>query len=160
MIGASAQSLDERPHDQSICRRRKMSRMACRMAGWIVAASIGATTAHAHHSIAGVYDAARRLRLEGVVTAVRFVNPHPFIELEAIDAAGRTQQWRLEMDNRFELIAAGMTADTLRPGNRVIVTGSGARDSSSSLYVRRLERPSDGLLYEQVGNSPRVRLPR
>jgi hypothetical protein len=116
-------------------------------------------TAHAHHSIVGVYDAARQVRLDGVVTAFQFVNPHPFVELAVDDAAGKRQDWRLEMDNRFELAAVGMTADTLRPGDRVVVTGSAARDDSRRLYVRRLERPTDGFRYEQVGSSPRVRLP-
>lgn len=115
--------------------------------------------AHAHHSIAGVYDAARAIRLEGTVAAFQFVNPHPFVEMDVTEGVGTTRRWRLELDNRFELAAVGMTADTLRPGDRVIVTGSAARDRGPSLYVRALERPTDGFLYEQVGSSPRVRLP-
>jgi hypothetical protein len=53
-----------------------------------------------------------------------------------------------------------MSADTLRPGDKVSVTGSGARNQDRAVYVRSLERPDDGFLYEQVGSSPRVRMRR
>ncbi|MQA28385.1 MAG: hypothetical protein GEU82_00900 [Luteitalea sp.] len=132
--------------------------MAHRIAVWIVTGLLGATAADAHHSIVGVYDPGRQVRLEGVITAFRFVNPHPFVELAVADG-DKTDDWRLELDNRHELAALGVTADTLRPGDRVIVTGSGARDSSRRAYVRVLERPGDRFLYEQVGSSPRVRMP-
>jgi hypothetical protein len=61
------------------------------------------------------------------------------------------------MDNRFELIGAGMSAESLKPGDRVVVAGSLARERAHSLYVMRLDRPADGFRYEQVGSSPQVR---
>jgi hypothetical protein len=116
-----------------------------------------AATVRGHHAIGAIYDAARRLTLEGVVSGVRFVPPHPFVDIDVTRPDGKTLRWRLELDNHFELVGVGMTADTLKPGDKVIVTGSGARNQDRSLYVRSLERPSDGFLYEQVGSSPRVR---
>ena len=76
----------------------------------------------------------------------------------AIDDRGREQAWRLELDNLFELQGIGVTADTWRPGDRVIAMGSPSRDGVSALYVRQLDRPADGFRYEQVGTSPRVRI--
>jgi hypothetical protein len=111
----------------------------------------------AHHAIGGIYDATRRITLEGVVTGFRFVPPHPFVEIDVTDRVGKTLRWRLELDNHFELVDVGMTGETLRPGDAVVVTGSGARNQDRSVYVRSLERRSDGFLYEQVGSSPRVR---
>ena len=61
------------------------------------------------------------------------------------------------MDNRFELIGVGMNAESLKPGDRVTVTGSASRERAEALYVMRLDRRSDGFRYEQVGTSPRVR---
>jgi hypothetical protein len=110
----------------------------------------------AHHSIAGIYDSRNPISFDGLVVDFQFVNPHPFIVVERTDPTGRVQQWRLEMDNRFELSEIGMTASTLRKGDRVSVTGSPARDQSRALYVRRLERPADGFWYEQVGSSPKA----
>ena len=111
----------------------------------------------AHHSIAGVYDSSQRVTIDGVVAEFAFVNPHPYVVVDVTDGAGRSQPWRLELDNRFELVGVGMTADTFKPGDRVVVTGSRARNGSNGLYVRRLDRPADGFRYEQVGASPRIR---
>ena len=60
------------------------------------------------------------------------------------------------MDNRFELADIGMTSETLKPGDRVVVTGSLGRTEPRTLYIRQLDRPADGFRYEQVGSRPRV----
>jgi hypothetical protein len=125
----------------------------------IVAALCG-TVVHAHHSIAGMYDESRKLTLDGVVVQFQFVNPHPFVMMDVQDKSG-LQTWKLEMDNRHELVDVGVTATTLKPGDRLVVIGSPAYKESRALYVRRLQRSADGFLYEQVGFSPRVSgLPR
>jgi hypothetical protein len=111
--------------------------------------------AHAHHSIAAVYDGSRQQRLEAVVSEFQFVNPHPFV-IVTVAANGAEESWRLEMDNRFELQGVGMSAETLRPGDRVIVMGSLGRNEPRTLYIRQLDRPADGFRYEQVGSRPRV----
>jgi hypothetical protein len=119
-----------------------------------------AVAPRAHHSIAGIYDGRNPISFEAVVIEFQFVNPHPFVVVERTQASGAAQQWRLEMDNRFELVRVGMTGDTLRKGDRIRVTGSIARDKSPALYIRRLERPADGFWYEQVGSSPTIGKPR
>ena len=121
----------------------------------VVAFLLGAGQAGAHHAIAAIYDGSKQLALDGVVTDFQFINPHPIVVIE-IEKSGRRETWRLEMDNRGELSAAGMRGDTLRPGDRVVVKGGIARDQSRALYVRRLERPADGFWYEQVGSSPKI----
>jgi hypothetical protein len=123
----------------------------------IVGASLGlaSLTAQAHHSIAAVYDSSRQQRIEGVVAEFLFVNPHPFVVV-TVAADGAEESWRLEMDNRFELQGVGMVSDTLKPGDRVVVTGSLGRTEPRTLYIRQLDRPADGFRYEQVGSRPRV----
>ena len=111
--------------------------------------------AHAHHSIGAVYDGSRQQRLEAVVAEFQFVNPHPFV-IVTVEANGAEESWRLEMDNRFELAQVGMTDATLKPGDRVVVTGSLGRTEPRTLYIRQLDRPADGFRYEQVGSRPRV----
>jgi hypothetical protein len=125
-------------------------------AGVVLSVSVSA----AHHSIAGVYDGSRQMNLDGVVTQFQFINPHPFVTIEVRNADGVAVLWRLEMDNRSELLQIGMSSETLKQGDRVIVNGSPARDQSQGLYIRRLDRPSDGFRYEQIGSSPRIRAPR
>jgi hypothetical protein len=120
----------------------------------LVLAASGPT--FAHHSISGVYDGARQVTVEGVVKEFLFVNPHPILVIDAATDDGETQRWRLEMDNRFELSEIGMSAETLKPGDRVVATGSAGRTDAQSLYIRRLDRPTDGFRYEQIGSRPRI----
>jgi uncharacterized protein DUF6152 len=131
------------------------------MTRWLlsVTAAIGvsAVTAHGHHSISSVYDSARQATLDGIVAQFQLINPHPFLLIDVADRAGTAQRWRLEMDNRSELVAIGVTAGSLQPGDRVVVKGSLARTQPQALYLLRLDRPADGFWYEQVGNSPRIR---
>ncbi len=120
---------------------------------WIVA---GVVT-NAHHSLDGVYDSSRQVTIQGIIRQFHFVNPHPFVTIEVRSESGTIGQWRLEMDNRSELAGIGMDSDTLKSGDRVVVSGSPGRTQKQTLYIRRLERPIDGLLYEQVGSTPRIR---
>jgi Family of unknown function (DUF6152) len=124
-----------------------------------IAVACASMVVQAHHSIAGVYDTSRQVTVEGVVTAFRFVNPHPFLIIDVRDAAQKPQPWRLEVDNRWELVAIGVTAETWKAGDWIVVTGFPGRRQPHSVYVRTLDRPLDGLRYEQVASSPRIRSP-
>src|SRR5437667_8871890 len=52
-----------------------------------------------HHSIAGVYDNTRQVTIDGVVAEFHFVNPHPFVLVDA-----KSERWKLELDNLSELV--------------------------------------------------------
>ena len=123
-----------------------------------LAISVGGV--QAHHAISAIYDSSKQVTVEGVVRDFQFVNPHPLLTMEVADGGGKTLEWRLEMDNRFELVGIGVKADTLKAGDRIIVTGSLSRERAQGLYVMRLDRPADGFRYEQIGASPRIRLGR
>jgi hypothetical protein len=122
-----------------------------------VAGAALAATAAAHHSISSMYDNAKRRTFEAHVAEFQFVNPHPYLVVTADpDASGTEQRYKLEMDNRRELVDIGMSADTLKPGDLVVVTGSVNRTNPHSLYLWRLDRAADGLRYEQVGFDPHL----
>ena len=136
------------------------------MKRWILCFAAGIVTSvvanYAHHSISGAYDTRQHVTIEGIVNQFQFINPHPFLtmDVEGNDSgqsAQSAQRWRLEMDNRSELSQIGMTGQTLKQGDRIIVTGSPARAQPQSLYISRLDRPADGFRYEQIGSSPRIR---
>lgn len=131
------------------------------MSRWI-AAIVGAcwlagVPLQAHHAISTFYDMGRRLTIEAIVRELHFVNPHPFVLVDVRSSDGAAEPWRLEMDNRRELVEIGFTNQTLKPGDTIVVAGSPARHEARSLYVRRLDRPADGFWYEQVGPTPRIR---
>ena len=131
------------------------------MAQWVPATvcafSLAGVPLQAHHAISTFYDTSQRVTIEAIVRELHFVNPHPFVLGDVRSRDGATEEWRLEMDNRRELVDIGFTHQTLRPGDTIVVAGSPARREARSLYVRRIDRPSDGFWYEQVGASPRIR---
>jgi hypothetical protein len=120
-----------------------------------LALALGAAQVDAHHSFGAIYDNERQITVEGIVTEFAFVHPHPMLYI--VDDASR--QWRLEMDNRFELADIGMTAETFKAGDRVVVSGNAGRAQAQNLYLRSLVRSSDGLRYQQLGSTPEISRP-
>jgi hypothetical protein len=117
--------------------------------------TLGGTVAQGHHSIAAMYDRDRPVKLDAIIVEFALVQPHPFLVVDVKDSNG-SARWRGEMDNRHELVSLGIKADTFRPGDRVIVSGTTGRTQPRTLYIWRLDRPADGFWYEQIGMSPRI----
>ena len=109
---------------------------------------------HGHHSLSE-YDTARRITLDALVQEFHFVNPHPYLVVYG-RRDGVSRVWRLELDNRFELVEIGMTATTFARGDQLVVAGAPGHDDKPVLYVRELDRADDGFRYDQVGNTPRI----
>jgi len=128
---------------------------------WILLFAVGLAISvlpvQAHHSVSGMYDTSQQVTFEGVVAQFAFVNPHPYVTLEVRKDGSEPQRWKLEMDNLSELIQAGMTKESLKPGDRVVVSGNPIKTKDTILYIRKLERSADGFVYEQAGRSPTVR---
>ena len=103
----------------------------------------------AHHAIASLFDRDKRMTMSAVVKQWRFVNPHALILVEVTTPGAPPQSWTLEMDNR-ELAALGFAKDTLKPGDRLDVTGDPSRQQPRVLFLRTLRRPSDGFHYDQL----------
>jgi hypothetical protein len=129
------------------------------MKHWIlvlaVGMAVGVLPASAHHSIASVYDYSREIRVEGVITEFHFVFPHPFATIE-VKQGDESTPWLLEMDNRSELARAGITSQSLKVGDHIVVTGNPDRKGRQSLYIQRLDRPVDGFGWQQVNSRPLV----
>jgi hypothetical protein len=73
-----------------------------------------------HHAAAGV-DQTSTVTIEGTVRQFRWANPHCWIEMEVVNAAGETEIWNLEMNPPSFLIPAGWTRSTIATGDRVTV---------------------------------------
>jgi hypothetical protein len=126
-----------------------------------VAGALLGGAAAAHHSISGMYDNAHRRTFEARVAEFQFVNPHPYVVVTADpDTTGAEQRYKLEMDNRHELVDIGISAETFKAGDRVVVTGSVSRTDAHNLYLWQLDRAADGLHYEQIGFDPHIRYDR
>jgi hypothetical protein len=88
-----------------------------------------ATTAFAHHSTA-IYDSDNPIEIAGTVVEWQFVNPHCIIKLESADVSGELKVWSLEGGNTAGLFRRGWTPDTLRPGDKIVVTARPLRSGA------------------------------
>ena len=123
-----------------------------RRAAILLTVLAAAAPAAAHHSLVG-YDHSRRVELDATVAEFVFTNPHPYL----LVAAGGAR-WKLEMDNLWELQEIGLSRDSFKPADRIKVSGSPDREGAKAMYLWRLDRPADGLHYEQVGSRPHVNI--
>ena len=99
----------------------------------------------AHHSFAAAYDPDRRVEIEGVMTELVWRNPHSFMKIEVTEKDGSTKSWTLEWGSLTQLSNNQITRTSLKPGDRLVVTGQGARDASSPrALIQTVKRPSDG----------------
>lgn len=116
----------------------------------IVVACCSGGAAYAHHSFAGTYDAtAKPITVKGEIVQFLFRNPHSFIHILGPDANGEMQRWTLEWGGGGQIQRMGITRETLRPGDVVVVTGSPARKAADHrMLVKRIERPLDGWKWE------------
>jgi len=99
--------------------------------------------ARPHHAFSPVYDEKRTITVEGVVTQFKFANPHAMMFMDASDAAGKVVKWTVEFSGQLNLAHGGWTAETIKPGERVTVTGNPTHTGSSRMFFRQLVR-ADG----------------
>lgn len=84
-----------------------------------------------HHNPAAHYLVDERMKIEGVVTEFRAVNPHARIYFDARNEAGEREAWMAEGDSFINLRRSGWTADQLKPGDRIQIVGRPSRDGSN-----------------------------
>jgi hypothetical protein len=89
------------------------------------ALALAATIAGAHHSAAGIYDLNVETELKGKVKEWRFINPHPLLKIEVVDAKGVVQEWDVSYGGSAvsHLKKRGYTGQTFKAGDVVIVKG-------------------------------------
>ena len=84
----------------------------------------------AHHSFAAEFDADSPIELTGIVTSVKWTNPHTFFYIDVENESGVWENWALELGSPNGLMRRGWTRNSLKIGDTVSVTGSRARDGS------------------------------
>ena len=114
----------------------------------IVGALLFSSIAYAHHSFGAVYDGKKTIKLEGKLTQFSFRNPHSFVNMEAPDESGVTQRWALEWGAAGALGGQGVSKETLKVGDHIIITGHPSRvPGEYRVQMQTLKRPSDGLTW-------------
>jgi hypothetical protein len=112
-----------------------------------IAFTLSAIPALAHHSFA-MFDAEKKVTLDGTVKEFQWTNPHSWILLTVSDAQGKAEQWAIEMGGPSGLARQGWVPKTLTPGMKVQAVIHPLRDGTPGGQFMAVTLP-DGT---QLGN--------
>lgn len=111
----------------------------------LIGAFLMGATAYAHHSFTATYFDNKTVTIEGKIVQFLFRNPHSFVHVTAPDESGVMQRWTVEWGGAGQLGGQGVTRDTLKPGDVVVITGNPGRDPADHrMRMVSLKRTSDG----------------
>ncbi len=100
-----------------------------------------ADAAIAHHSITP-YDQNTFSELEGVISAIRWRNPHLGLRLMVENDTGEQEVWELEGDSVNAAARRGLTREGIRVGDRVRVAGWPSRRGRRELFAINILLPN------------------
>jgi hypothetical protein len=129
-----------------------MTRTWLMLAAGVLAAAL---PAYGHHAFAAYYLEDQSVAVEGELVEFDYQNPHSWVHIDARDKSGQMRRVSAEWSNPNRLKGAGITKETLKPGDHLIITGSPSRDSSDyKMHLKRIERPADG--WQWVGRDQKL----
>jgi hypothetical protein len=109
-----------------------------------VVALVGAR-AYAHHSFAATYLEDQTVTIEGELVQFLFRNPHSFVHIMVKQENGEMVRYAVEWGGAGALGGQGVTRETLKPGDYVVISGSPGRNPADNrVRMVTLHRPSDG----------------
>ena len=118
-----------------------------------VAAAMGlATASQAHHSFATEFDSKKPVKVEGVVTKARIMNPHSWLYLDVKGPDGTVTNWGFEFGTPLSLERKGFTKDDVKIGTAVKVDGYRAKNGGPFGYSTVVTL-ADGRKV-QIGSAP------
>lgn len=118
--------------------RSNLTRLLALPATLCSAALLSAPTLNAHHGTSAHFDHDKDVTVEGVVTEMKFVNPHSYLYFEVAGENGQSVPWRCEMVEAGTLRRAGLTTEILAPGTVVKVYGKPARREDAVCYLETI----------------------
>ncbi len=93
----------------------------------------------AHHFLVAAYQIDRTVTIEGKVVQFLLRKPHSYVRVER-----NSETWLVEWGDAGALGRQGVSFDSLRPGDHVLVTGNPARNAEHQLRMVTIRRVSDG----------------
>ena len=94
-------------------------------------------------------------KIEGKVVQFLFQNPHSFLTVEGPDEKGVTQRWSIEWGSSGHLSRQGVTRDSLKAGDRVVVIGHPGRTAEDHrLHMVSIQRLADGWKWDHDQAEP------
>jgi len=115
----------------------------------IVSVFMFSSALRAHHASRQVYEG-KSVTLMGVVTDYEWANPHSVLSVAVKDRNGRVEEWHAEILPPSEMLRAGWTKESVKPGDEVTLTGRPGKYAQRILWLQYLVTP-DG---RKLGRNP------
>jgi len=112
----------------------------------------------AHHSAALFED--DEIAAKGVVAEITWRNPHVLLHWDVKDDKGKVVRWVGEMASVTSVMADGLTKNSLKPGDEIIITFRPARAGTPESVIGTILRPNGTIVLpwgRQGGGSDDVR---
>jgi hypothetical protein len=105
--------------------------------------AVGLREAEAHHSDSFYFIDDRSadggaVKIEGVISRMRFINPHSEFFVEVTDESDAVRRWAVETDSVNQLRTLGWDERTLQAGDRVVVIVSKSKFHATAGRLRDL----------------------
>jgi hypothetical protein len=117
-------------------------RIVLLLIGVVVAGSL---QVQAHHSFTATYFEDKTVKIEGKIITFQFRNPHSFVTVEAPDDKGTMQRWGVEWGGAGQLGSQGITRESFKSGDPVVITGNpGRTPEDHRIRMVTIRRTTDG----------------
>jgi uncharacterized protein DUF6152 len=109
---------------------------------------LSASPLRAHHAFAAEFDEKRPVHfLDATVTKVEFINPHSWIHVDVKQPDGTVENWAIEAGSPNILMRRGITRDSLKVGDKIVVDGYQSKDGTHRANGRDLTLPNGQKLF-------------
>jgi len=115
--------------------------------------AVTAPPASAHHS-AAVFDMSKQASFRGTVEKWLWANPHSWLYVRVVKADGSQEVWGFEAGSTGMLARSGWNAADMKPGDKVVVTGSPERSGNHIGLMNEVKLPSGRVLKAGAGTPP------
>jgi len=104
-------------------------------------AALLATQAMAHHNWAAFFDADGDIEFEGVISSVKFRNPHVRVTFLVDEGTPNEKTYWTESNSVAALTRMGVTKELLKVGTRVRVAGYPSRADTNGVFMNHMLLP-------------------
>jgi Family of unknown function (DUF6152) len=99
----------------------------------------------AHHSFAATYIENQSVTIEGQLVQFLLRNPHSFVHVDVKEKDGSVVRYVVEWGSPAQLGVQGVSRDTLKPGDHVVISGNPGRNAEDHrVRLLKFQRPKDG----------------
>ena len=101
----------------------------------------------AHHAFAAEFDPDKRVKFEGTIVKMEWINPHSWIHIDVKKPDGTSETWMIEGGTPNTLFRRGFSKNNMKPGMIILVDGFQAKDGTKRANGRNVTLPDGKTLF-------------